>query len=68
MCAAVMEEAPQLKTEPLGGCAQPGGVWKRQAGAAKAEVNSQVRKVGGFLGGHKRVLEDSGISEECEII
>lgn len=40
-----------------GGCVQPGEVWK-------AEVKSPVREVGGFL----RVVEDSGMSEKCEII
>lgn len=60
----MMEEALQPKTDVL---SQETSGNSRQV-QRKAEVQSQVWKVGGFLGGHERVLEDCGISEECEII
>lgn len=40
----------------------------RRCQETAAEVKSQVWALGGFLGGHERVLEDSGISEESELI
>lgn len=51
-----------------GGAAAEDRASARRCQETAAEVKSQVWALGGFLGGHERVLEDSGILEESELI